>query len=114
MKRLKPLVSAVADNDIGVIVEYIAQDNPSAALEFREEFIATLNRLCQLPDTGHRQRYTDSEEFSDIAVIRVSSRFRNYLVFYRWDSNHVVVLRVLHGARDIPTLLLEDFGDGDE
>jgi len=33
--------------------------------------------------------------------------FDSYLVFYRIDADMVEIIRVLHGARDIPSLLAE-------
>ena len=38
------------------------------------------------------------------------SRFKKYLVFYRPVAGGIEVLRVLHGARDLPSILAEDFG----
>lgn len=32
-------------------------------------------------------------------------RFRNYLIFYRRKDDEIEVLRVLHGARDIRSIL---------
>jgi toxin ParE1/3/4 len=31
--------------------------------------------------------------------------FENYLIFYRTDDEHVEIIRVLHGARDIEAVL---------
>ncbi|MBM3994705.1 MAG: type II toxin-antitoxin system RelE/ParE family toxin [Planctomycetes bacterium] len=32
-------------------------------------------------------------------------RFRKYLVFYRVDDDVIDIIRVLHSARDLPTIL---------
>jgi toxin ParE1/3/4 len=32
----------------------------------------------------------------------------NYLIFYRIDPDHVVVVHVLHGARDYEAILFPD------
>jgi toxin ParE1/3/4 len=39
-----------------------------------------------------------------VRVIAIG-RFRNYLIFYRRTNDEVEVLRVLHGARDIRSIL---------
>jgi toxin ParE1/3/4 len=36
--------------------------------------------------------------------------FVKYLIFYRFDDESLTILRVLHGARDIPNLFEEDEG----
>ena len=42
-------------------------------------------------------------------------KFANYLIFYRLTSEKVeIVVRVLHGARDIPSLFGETAAEGGE
>jgi plasmid stabilization system protein ParE len=38
-------------------------------------------------------------------------KFHNYLVFYRVQSEVIQIIRVLHGARDIPSALAEELFD---
>ncbi|MBV9118553.1 MAG: type II toxin-antitoxin system RelE/ParE family toxin, partial [Acetobacteraceae bacterium] len=33
---------------------------------------------------------------------------RNYLIFYRIEADRVVIIRVLHGARDYESVLFPD------
>ena len=46
----------------------------------------------------------------DLADIRQQSikGFRKYLIFYRITESEIDILRVIHGARDIETILDED------
>ena len=111
MSGLKLVITAAAEADLDSIVSYIASDNPVAAFEFREEVLASFGRLSHLPNIGHRQSYTDRSDLKDIRILRVSARFRNYLIFYVVRQKELVIIRVLHGARDIPTLLLEDHSE---
>lgn len=41
-------------------------------------------------------------------------RDSEYLVFYRPTIEGIEIVRVLHGARDIPSILAEDFAIADE
>jgi toxin ParE1/3/4 len=56
-----------------------------------------------MPDIGRPYR---SAEAGLQGVRAVSlGRFRSYLVFYRRRDDEVEVLRVLHGARDLHSIL---------
>src|SRR5258706_6378197 len=92
-----------ADADIRDIATYIAYDNEHASRKFGAELWESFQRIAENPEIGHIVA-----EFSELRVLRVSNRFRRYLVFYRsLGTETVEVVRVLHGARDI-TLLVRD------
>ena len=59
-----------------------------------------------MPSIG-RVYDVDHPLLGDIRSVPVS-RFARYLVFYRVAEGGVEVLRVIHGARDIPTLMAEE------
>ncbi len=40
--------------------------------------------------------------------------FRNHLVFYGIEGDVVEVVRILHGARDIPVVLIDPLGGDSE
>ena len=42
------------------------------------------------------------------------SRFRNHIVFYRPVADGIEILRVLHGARDLVSILAEEIGVADD
>lgn len=58
------------------------------------------------PDIGWPYA-SSNPRLRDVRVISIG-RFRNYLIFYRRKDDGVEVLRVLHGARDIRSLLGAD------
>ncbi|HEY8696003.1 MAG TPA: type II toxin-antitoxin system RelE/ParE family toxin [Rhizomicrobium sp.] len=90
-----------AERDIRDIVTYIATDSPQAAERFRVEIWNAFRLITEQPDIGRAH----SEFAVPLRSIRVSSRFRKYLVFYRRIGQETVeVVRVLHGARDIASL----------
>ena len=92
----------VADQDIRDIATYLAADNRKAAEQFGQELGHAFARIADAPRSGRPVRGFRAA----LRVIRVSSRFRRYLIFYRLIGNQSIeIVRVLHGARDITALL---------
>jgi toxin ParE1/3/4 len=94
----------LANRDLVTIFRHYAWE---AGLRVADRFFieaeATLNRLAGMPGMGTRY---DSEDplYADLRYFPVS-RFRTYVVFYRPIPDGIEVLRVLHGARDIASIL---------
>lgn len=94
MSRVR--LSLEASRDLEEIEDYISQDNPDAAIRM----ILLIREKCALlskqPGVG-RDR---SDVMSDLRGFPVGS----YVIFYQPANDGIEVLRVLHGARDIPEL----------
>ncbi|WOG30328.1 type II toxin-antitoxin system RelE/ParE family toxin [Endozoicomonas sp. 8E] len=75
------------------IREYIAQDNPAAALALDELISEKASRLVYHPGLGRPGRVTGTRE--PIA-------HQNYILIYDITQDLVRVLRVLHTARQWP------------
>lgn len=75
------------------IREYIAQDNPAAALALDELISEKASRLIDHPGLGRPGRVTGTREL--IA-------HQNYILIYDITQDLVRVLRVLHAARKWP------------
>jgi toxin ParE1/3/4 len=98
--------------DIVEIATYIAQDNPAAAERFLTATERTLDRLAQLPLSG-RPYPLDHPTLHDVRMTPVRG-FPRYLIFYHLVADELQLLRIVHGARDIPTLLGEASSSDDE
>lgn len=87
----RPMAEADREN----IFDYIAQDNPLAALELDEEFKARAESAARNPKLYRTGRMGGTREI----VVRP-----NYVMVYHIEdeSNTVVVLRVLHSAQQWP------------
>lgn len=96
-------ITAEAENDLEQIGDYIAQDNPKRALSFVVEL---RDKCLSLADTPNGFPLVSRYERHGIRR-RVHG---NYLIFYRIESGQVVVVHVLHGAREYATLLFEGEG----
>lgn len=90
-------ITPLAAQDLEEIGDYIAQDNPSRAFEFITELHAHCEIIRRNPE-GYRQR----PEFSK--TLR-SCAHGNYLIFFESDDFEVVIIRVLHGGRDISAFM---------
>lgn len=90
--------SPKAQQDLEEIFAYIAGDNPDSAERVRQAILNTADLLAEHPELGRRIRAAAPRH----AQIRWSivPKFRNYLVFYQPYRKTIVVVRVLHAARD--------------
>ncbi len=75
------------------IRNYIAQDNPPAALALDELFSEKAGRLIDHPKLGRAGRITGTRELV---------AHHNYILVYDVTADSVRVLRVLHAARQWP------------
>ncbi|MBF0093196.1 MAG: type II toxin-antitoxin system RelE/ParE family toxin [Alphaproteobacteria bacterium] len=83
-----------AKNDVDNIIEYIARDNKSAADDFVHQLVGKFFALAKTPHMG-----CEREDYG--AGIRTLP-FGNYMIFYRPAKSGVTIVRVLHGARNLP------------
>jgi toxin ParE1/3/4 len=86
----------MADADLDSIWLYIADDSVSAAEQQIQHIESAEQRLAQFPELGPAR----PDLHPDLRSWIVGS----YLILYRIDPDAVTVVRVLHGARDLPTL----------
>jgi toxin ParE1/3/4 len=92
-----------ARSDIKEIMEFIHSDKPRAALRFLAAVEKLAKRLAENPELGACYE-SDQQEFNGLRVFSVP-RYTNYLVFYRVTETEIDIIRVLHGARDLPRVL---------
>jgi len=83
--------------DLEQIVARIAIDDPNAARRFRDRILARIAVLRDFPESAQPR----PEFGADVRTIPVG----RYIVFVRVVVPKVTVLRVIHGARDLPRLL---------
>jgi toxin ParE1/3/4 len=86
--------SARAVDDLDGIIEYIARDNPARALSFADELRHRCEQITGAPTAAPLR--------PDIADGIRLVPFGRYLILYSIASNHVLIERIMHGARDIP------------
>lgn len=97
---MKPTLSPTAARDFVEASDFLAQDSRRAARDFVDVVDESLSMIGRHPEIGGLRR-----ELADPPVrFWVLKRFP-YLIVYDPSLSPVRVLRILHGARDLPELL---------
>ncbi|MFZ4699000.1 MAG: type II toxin-antitoxin system RelE/ParE family toxin [Candidatus Methylumidiphilus sp.] len=91
--------------DIEEITCFIAEDSPKSALSFREMLEQACELLAEMPDMGVARNFTHPL-LTDVRLWPLE-RFEKYLIFYRAQLDTLEIIRVLHGARDLPSLFAD-------
>ena len=86
--------SPPADRQVDEAVEYIAPDDPTAALEWLERLLERVKALARFPDSG---RVVPEIRREDIREIIVSP----YRVMYRRKDDMVKIAAIRHEARAV-------------
>jgi toxin ParE1/3/4 len=86
-------ISKRADADFDEIWNYIAQDNPEAADRVENSLHAAIRLLARMPGMGHRRNDVSNPIYRFWAV-------GAYVIAYRREGRTIVVVRIIHGARD--------------
>lgn len=85
----------------------IADDNPEAAERFLAAVEETLAALSQQPNMGAPRAFANSR-LAGLRMFPVTG-FTAYLIFYLpQEKRGLLVVRVLHGARDIEAIFEPD------
>ena len=95
---MKYILSQDVINDLEEISEYIAADNPKAAIKLIETFYKTFRNLTEMPNIGHKSA----------GMINKGVLFwnvKNYLIVYQISGSDINIVRILSSYRDIKSLL---------
>lgn len=95
---MKVVFSRRAGREVEDIADFIAADNPGRAESFAEELIGKARSLVFHP---YRHPMLEGHEREGI---RRCAHGR-YVILYRVETNRVLVLHILHAARNIQAIL---------
>ncbi len=96
-------ISEPAQNDIDEIWDYLAPLNLTAASRLMRKFDELFKRLAGMPKLG--------EVFCESPTVRTITQ-KPYVVAHREIDGGVLILRVIHSARDWQSLI-DDPAEGD-
>jgi plasmid stabilization system protein ParE len=91
-------LSPEALNDLQIIRDFIAIDSGEAAERTVDQFFDAFEQLAAWPKTGHLRTDLTSK---NVRFWTVGS----YLIVYRDHSGGIQIVAVLHGSRDVPSVL---------
>jgi toxin ParE1/3/4 len=86
--------SARAHTDLRELRAYIAHDSPHYARQFVEKILKAVEALTDHPQIGRKVPEADRDDIRELI-------FQNYRIIYRIKSEHVYIVTVLHGSRDL-------------
>jgi toxin ParE1/3/4 len=93
----------LAKADLAEQAEYIRKDNPRAAIRFLEAAETTFEQLANQPGLGGLEECA-RPELAGLRCWRIRG-FKKHLIFYLPVADGIEIVRVLHGARDIKSIL---------
>ncbi len=95
------VVAPEAERDIDSIWDYIASDNLDAADRVRNQIKAEIRKLADQPGIGHSRQDLPDRRYR-------AWKIYSYLIIYRFDAGELLIVRVIHGARDIGAIMRQD------
>ncbi len=96
----------LAEEDLTEAYLYIGMDSPVAAERLLDAVEATVLFLGENPRAGRQQEFR-SPRARGVRSWKVTG-FDAYLIFYRAAGKDLEVIRLIHGARDIPRVLEDE------
>ena len=93
---------STAEQDLQDLLSFIAADKVAAALAQGDQIEKKLSDLSTYP---RLRKVPNDEKLArlDYRVVVVD----NYLIFYKISGRIIRVYRIIHGARDVPGLLMD-------
>jgi len=98
-------LTADAENDLNLIWDFIAQDNVDAANRVLDKMQDAMELLAEMPEMAQK-RPGLSKVYPNLRVWPLPD-YPNYLVFYLPVEAGILVIRILHGARNIEEIFGE-------
>ncbi len=83
-----------AISDLDGIRDYIGRDSEYYASRFIGRIIEAVERLVYFPEMGRRVPEAEEENVRELL-------FQNYRIMYRSEPQRILILTVIHAARDI-------------
>lgn len=92
------LLTDLAEADIREIISSIRDRSSQSADRVKAELQEAMRWLAEFPNIGHLREDLTDESLRFWCVY-------SYLIAYRPDTRPIEIIRVLHGARDVESIL---------
>jgi toxin ParE1/3/4 len=99
-----------AKQDLIELFAYFHERSEKASRQFLAEVQKAFELILSMPGIGSRWE-SKAAKIKGLRFTTVSSRFRDYLIFYRETDEGVLIVSVLHGARDYGPIVDDIGGD---
>lgn len=91
------IITVAAERDLEEIADFISRDNPRRAITFVAELQDRCHEIASFPEAAPLR--------PDLGQGIRAVTYRGYLLIYWTRPELVFVLRIVHGARNLPDLL---------
>jgi toxin ParE1/3/4 len=92
-----------AESDLEEILEFLRRDDPAVAERYATAFYDKREALAQFPEIGRSR--------PEIAPNLRGTLVKSYVIFYRFEGGVVQILRILHGERDLRSIMQAESSD---
>jgi toxin ParE1/3/4 len=99
---IRARLAPAARRDLLEAARWIAKDNPAAAIALGEGVARTARMIGDHPYIGELRPAVASSPYRFLGLTGFP-----YLIVYNPDTRPPLIVRVLHGARDLPEVLRE-------
>jgi len=94
--KARAILSPDARRELLAAARWIAKDNPAAASALRDAVAKVAERIGKHPGVGSLRTHLADARFRFVALTNFP-----YIVVYNADRNPPLIVRVVHGARDL-------------
>ena len=98
----KAVLSPQARRDLLEAIRWIAKDNPAAARALRDGVVTAATRIGERGHIGSLRPELADEPYRFVTLTGF-----NYVIVYNAERRPPLIVRILHGARDLPEVLRE-------
>jgi addiction module RelE/StbE family toxin len=91
---MKIIWTEPAVDDLESIKNYIARDSEIYALQFVQKIINCIEKVCSFPKIGREVPEANNKNIREVI-------FSNYRIIYRIKRESILILAIIHGARDV-------------
>ena len=89
-------ITETAEDDLADIWAFIARHSPINANAFIQKIESKFQPLCDNPKLGPSRNY--------LAPNLRAHFYRDYVIYYMFNENELVIIRVVHGSREALTI----------
>ena len=109
---LKLIKRPIIIQDLINAANYISAENLDAGDRLLYAAEDTFRQIAQFPGIGRLSGFIYPEA-TQIRQFPIKG-FRNYLILYQINPENIEIIRVLHGAQDLESILIEETTDNEQ
>ena len=94
------VLAPAARRDLLAAIKWISKDNPAAARGLRDAVVRAAERIGEHVHIGAQRPELAGEPYRFVALTGFS-----YVIVYNAARRPPLIVRILHGARDLPEIL---------